>query len=1025
MSSTESYLKGITARFNSGIAREHAYRGDLQNLLESKLKNIQVTNEPARVECGAPDFILQRDSIPVGYIEAKDLGKDLDAKEYKEQFERYLNSLPNIIFTNYLEFKFYLKGENVANIKIAELKNKKVSIIPENFKEFERLLLDFTNQKVQTITSTSILAKMMAGKAQLMASILEKALLSDEENEIDSTLRDQLISFRNILIADLKVNEFADIYAQTVSYGLFAARLHDKSLDSFSRYEAADLIPKSNPFLRNLFGYIAGPNLDDRIKWLVDALVDIFRATDISLLLNDFMSKEGASDPIIHFYENFLQEYDAKIRKNRGVWYTPEPLVSFIVRSIDDVLVDDFKLIDGLSDTSKTEIILNTQNEDKRTKTRYKQIKKEVHKVQVLDPATGTGTFLAEIIKHIYKKFDGQEGAWSDYVEEHLVPRLNGFEILMAPYAMAHLKLDLMLKTMGYEPNRQDRFKIFLTNALEEHHPDTGTLFSSWLAKEANEANFVKRDNPVMIVTGNPPYKKHSVNKGPWISKLMESYKKESTGEKLKERNSKWLNDDYVKFIRYGQFLIEKNGYGILAYVSNNGFLDNPTFRGMRYSLLNNFDKIYILDLHGNSNKKEKSPDGKKDENVFNIKQGVSIGIFVRSPKFRKGKLGEVFKEDIFGLKSDKYNYLNNNSISKIALKKIAYQEPHYFFTEKNFTGKSKYDKGFSLGECFLDFSTGYYTSCDDVVIAPTVSQLKNQVEEAHPSREFDNELVYDTAYRPFDNRKLYYDEELITRSRSKFVKKIDSEDNLILITGKGTKSKSVSHFFVSKFISELKCGEYSMGSYMFPLFMKNKSTGKRRINVSEDVICKFSEAIDLPYSEKETAGNQKEFNGFDLFHYIYAYLYSNKYRAKYEEFLKIDFPTIPYPKDKRAFFSICALGSELVSIHMLKNKKCNNISTKFSVSGDNKVLRTIGQSDFEINKKSATGKVWINDKQYFENVSVDAWEFFVGGYQPAQKWLKDRKGKKLSYDDIKHYQSIIASLEATIDIMEKVDHLI
>jgi predicted helicase len=604
---------------------------------------VRATNEPKRQKCGAPDFILTRKDIPVGFIEAKDIGDpDLDGNKKtgnKEQFDRYKNSLSNLIFTDYLSFHFYSNGQFSQKMVIGEVRNGKIVPLTQNFESFTYLLKYFCTHIGQTITSSKQLAEMMANKARLLADIIEKALLSDEETQENSTLKDQMNAFREILIHDITPKGFADVYAQTIAYGMFAARLHDTSLNSFSRQEAAELIPKSNPFLRKLFAYIAGPDLDDRIKWIVDNLVEVFLACNVEELLKDYGRDTKTEDPVIHFYETFLSEYDPKLRKARGVWYTPQPVVNFIVRAVDDILKSEFNLPQGLADSSRT--------------------KDNVHKVQILDPAAGTGTFLAEVIRQIHTKFEGQQGIWSNYVETQLLPRLNGFELLMASYAMAHLKLDILLKETGYKPAKEQRFRVYLTNSLEEYHPDTGTLFASWLSSEANEANHIKRDTPVMVVMGNPPYSGESANKGEWIMKLMEDYKKEPGGiEKLNERNPKWINDDYVKFLRYGQFYIERNGSGVLAFINAHGFLDNPTFRGMRWNLLKTYDKIYIIDLHGNSKKKETCPDGSKDENVFDIMQGVSINLFVKTGKKKQSELGKIYHSDLYGLRDEKYDYL-------------------------------------------------------------------------------------------------------------------------------------------------------------------------------------------------------------------------------------------------------------------------------------------------------------------------------------------------------------------------------
>lgn len=626
----DQYIESVTKRYKAGNATEHTFRGDLQQLIESLVPEINATNEPKRQSCGAPDYILTKRDIPVGFIEAKNIGdKDLDGLKKsgnKEQFDRYKTSLNNLLFTDYLDFHLYRDGQFVTSIAIAEASPNpskggalELRSLTENYAIFENFIKDFCTHVGQTIKNPKKLAEMMAGKARLLSDVIEKALTSDETHNEDSTLKDQMNAFRQILIHDISPKSFADVYAQTITYGMFAARLHDPTLPTFSRQEAAELIPKSNPFLRKLFGYIAGPDIDDRIKWIVDSLVEIFLACDVEDILSSYGRSTKTEDPIIHFYETFLSEYDPKLRKARGVWYTPQPVVNFIVRAVDDILKTEFDLPQGLADNSKIKIKVKVQGKD---------VEQEVHRVQILDPAAGTGTFLAEVVKHIYKKFEGQQGIWSDYLENHLLPRLNGFELLMASYAMAHLKLDLLLTETGYKPTKEQRFKVYLTNSLEESHPDTGTLFANWLSTEANEANHIKRDTPVMCVIGNPPYSVSSSNKSEWIEKLTADYKKD-----LNEKNIQPLSDDYIKFIRFGQHFIDKNGSGVLAYISNNSFIDGIIHRKMREELKKTFDKIYIINLHGNSKKKETALDGSADQNVFDIMQGVSINIFVKRRK--------------------------------------------------------------------------------------------------------------------------------------------------------------------------------------------------------------------------------------------------------------------------------------------------------------------------------------------------------------------------------------------------------
>jgi len=1058
---TKQYLESVNTRFRSGISREHSYRGDLQTLLETLAPGVLVTNEPARIACGAPDYILTRKGIPIGYIEAKDVGADLDNKTYKEQFDRYKASLPNLIITDYLQFRLFKDGQHASSIRIGEIRNGKVVAIPDQYKQFEDLIKEFSTFTGQTITSASKLAKMMAAKARLLATVIDNALIEDTKEdsnslfqEANSTLRDQLNAFKEVLIHDITPKEFADIYAQTIAYGMFAARLYDPTLDDFSRQEAAELIPKSNPFLRKLFQYIAGYDLDDRIKWIVDALADVFRATDVAAILSSFGKATQQNDPIIHFYETFLAEYDPKLRKSRGVWYTPEPVVNFIVRAVDDILKTEFGLSEGLADTSKIKIKVDTQNPDSRTSSGYRQTEQEVHKVQILDPAAGTGTFLAEVIKQIYSKFQGQEGIWSQYVEDHLIPRLNGFEILMASYAMAHLKLELLLRETGYKAKNEQRLRVYLTNSLEEYHPDTGTLFASWLSSEANEANKVKRDTPVMVILGNPPYSGESQNKGSWIMNLMEDYKKEPGGkEKLKERNPKWINDDYVKFLRYGQYFVERNGEGILAFINPHGFLDNPTFRGMRWHLLKTYDKIYTIDLHGNSNKKEKAPNGSIDENVFDIQQGVSINLFIKSGKKDRTELGKVFHYDLYGDRNSKYDFLWCGSIEAINFNTISNKGPSYILTPKDYTKEKQYNMGFSLPDLFPINSVGIVTARDEFTIHNTKEEVKNTIEEFLTLSDEEARIRFNLGkdvrdwqvgyakkdlqnyypgkgcftkilYRPFDIRWTYYTGDskgFHCYPRKEVMQHFLKGENFGLITARSNKSNTCDHFYISKLIMETKCGERTTQSAIFPLYFYPETesqliiskNSERRPNLNIEIVKQFAEELGLTFTyEKETATGT--FAPMDILDYIYAVLHSPTYRNKYKKFLKIDFPRVPYPKDQETFWRLVTLGSELRQIHLLESPKVEQFITIYPESGDN----TVSKPKYE------ESKVWINDQQYFEGVPLVAWEFYIGGYQPAQKWLKDRKGRVLSYDDIRHYQKIIVALTETDRIMKEIDKI-
>jgi predicted helicase len=1062
------YIESINTRYKSGISREHAYRRDLEELIRELVSGVEITNEPANVtDCGNPDYVITKGKIPVGYIEAKDVGKDLNHKQYKEQFSRYRKALDNLIITDYTWFQFFQNGDLVHEIRIAEITDDGIRPLPENFEQFINLICDFCTFIGQTVKSPKKLAEMMAAKARLLQTILEQAVTADETAQADSSLQDQYHSFKNILIHDLEPKGFADIYAQTLAYGMFAARLHDTTLDDFSRQEAAELIPKTNPFLRRLFGYIAGPDIDDRIKPTVDNLADVFRATNVEQLLKNFGKSTRTNDPIIHFYETFLAEYDPKLRKARGVWYTPEPVVSFIVRAVDELLKTEFGIKDGLADTSKTKIKVEAQGTARtKGKAKGKAIveEREVHKVQILDPATGTGTFLAEVIKFIYNgKFQAMQGAWSGYVEEHLIPRLNGFELLMASYAMAHLKLDMLLAETGYQPKKEQRFNIYLTNSLEEHHPDTGTLFANWLSTEANEANHIKRDTPVMVVLGNPPYSGESANKGEWIMKLMEDYKKEPGGkEKLKEKTSKWINDDYVKFIRYSQHFIEKNGEGILAFINPHGFLDNPTFRGMRWNLLKTYDKIYTLDLHGNTKKKETCPDGSPDVNVFDIEQGVSINLFVKTGKKKPAELGTVYHFNLYGKREVKYGFLHDHDKPDVSFEKLTPLAPTYFFIPQNLVGRDEYTSAFKLTELLPEFSLGVLSKNDSVTVDLEQSELEKRIERFTSSPEDELRTAYNLkkdsrdwvlskaiedlktnpsednfktlTYRPFDTRWTYFTGKpkgFFAYSQNRIMRNLTKGDNWAIITGRQGKAVGGMTWnlaFITNTISDQNI-YYRGGGTVLPLYLYPDSEELaleenqiRKPNLDPDIVAKIAEGLGLEFTnEKEERDGA--FAPIDLLDYIYAVLHSPAYREKYKEFLKIDFPRVPYPTDTEKFWQLVQLGGELRQIHLLESPVVEQFITSYPMDGDNTVTRKMTKTSIGYEPTNdETGRVWINDEQYFDNVPLIAWEFYIGGYQPAQKWLKDRNGRTLSFDDILHYQKIIVALSETDRLMQEID---
>lgn len=1037
--SVQDYLNEVQSKWLTGIAREHAYRPALENLVKKVLPDLTALNDPARIHVGTLDFIIRKGDIDVGYIEAKDVNVNLDKTEKSEQLQRYLD-LDNLILTDYLEFRFYREGVKVDTVRIGDALMGKIQPRPENFEKLKILLEEFGAFKGQTIRSAEKLAIMMARKARLMREVFHEALKREEP----STLKDQCKAFKDILMHDLDEQQFADIYAQTLTYGLFTARLHDPTLEDFSRAEAQNLIPKSNPFLQQLFHYVTGPNLDKRVVWIVDDLCNLFQATNVRRIFEDYGKNTRQTDPVLHFYETFLGTYDKTMREIRGVWYTPEPVVKFIVRAIDDVLKTHFDLKDGIADNSKIEILLDTQTRDDRSPTGYKRVKKEIHKVQLLDVATGTGTFLAETVKQIHEKFVGMEGIWSSYVEKDLLPRMHGFELLMASYAMCHMKLDLLLSELGYKPSNPDeppRVSVYLTNSLEEHHKDADTLFASWLSKEANEASRIKRDMPIMVAFGNPPYSGISSNMNSWIAKnKIEDYKYVD-GVHFGERKH-WLNDDYVQFIRLGEHYIEKNGEGVLAYITNHSYLDNPTFRGMRWHLLNTFDDIYVLDLHGNSLKKETMQDGSPDKNVFDIMQGVSIIIGIKKKRKNKRQLASVYHAELYGKRADKYAFLSENTIQSVEWEKLDYREPYYFFIPKNHEGSEDYQSGFPLDELFPVNVTGIVTARDGLVIDDNREELKNRIEYfANPEntdeqvrqkffgnkkdgkykagdtrswmldvarqkiKDFDHDSKLKIlTNRPFDDCWIYYTPEMIDWGREDFMRNFLDKDNLGLILSKRVEISKFSHVFTSRKMIQHHTMSMKEVNISFPLYRYEAVIGnieQKVANLDPVIFAKI----------KDTAPDATPENIFD---YIYAVLHSPAYRERYAEFLKSDFPRIPYPLDPKIFHDLSDKGSKIRSLHLLESPLLVDTGVTYPISGNNMV----GKHKFE------SSKVWINEDQYFDGVSQTAWEFYIGGYQPAQKWLKDRKGRALTMDDIQHYRKIIKALHETDRLMKEIDQI-
>nr|WP_047165394.1 type ISP restriction/modification enzyme [Sphingomonas sp. Y57] len=1063
----QGYISEIRALYASGQSTEHSFRPALAKLFGSIDPALTVINEPKHLtDVGAPDFVFNRGDVAIGWCEAKDIGKDVRkfvATDYsKAQKERYKKGLPNLIYTNGLDFEFIRDGESVDFITIADL----IPTLParaESFPLLENRLRDFAQVTPLSVTSSAKLAAMMAGKAAIIKDIMGRALVADmKARDATGTATDligQYEAFKASLIHDITVEEFADIYAETIAYGLFAARLHDETPDTFTRAEALDLLPKTNPFLRELFIYIAGPNLDDRLRRVIDELCHVFCSTDMDRVLRNFGKITARQDPFLHFYEDFLAEYNPAKRKARGVWYTPEPVVNFIVRAVDEVLKTEFGLADGLADTSKITIDWDTgQNDPKTGKPAH--IKKEVHRVQILDPATGTGTFLAEVLKLVSERIKGvAPGQLSAYIERDLIPRLHGFELLMASYAMCHMKLDMILTRLGYKPSAMPpRLGVYLTNSLEEGERVEQTLFglSRAIANEAKAASDIKRQTPIMCVIGNPPYSGHSSNKGAWIEGLMADYK--VSPELKRPAQAKWLSDDYVKFMRFAEHMIERNGEGVLGFISNHGYLDNPTFMDMRHHLRQTFDRIYVLDLHGNAKKKEVSPDGSPDKNVFDIQQGVAIIVAVkrRATAGAAKPLARVLHGELWGDRDAKYQQLWGGDNSTLTTQDVSPETSPWRFKPSDKALEAAYQAGFSVADLFAPNgrpAPGIVTTHDEFAISWSAAEAAEKVERLLATSNEDearqhwrlcsqsqwnyaaaksaladgawHQAIIPIAYRPFDTRWTVYNSHVAVHRRERVMSHMFGHRNLALLVTKAVRDAEYAHCFLADKCNEVifLSGVSASNAMCLPLYLypENDTLDQTiRVNFDPKLYAQIRKAAGLngPLAAPDGTDTFRKTTGdarpdeIKVFDYIYGALHSPAYRARYAEFLRIDFPRIPFPASPESFCKISEQGEALRRLHLMESAAIGEALYPFHGDGDSVVDKPRHES----------GQVWINAEQYFDGVTSIAWDFHIGGYRPAQKWLKDRKGRALSYDDIRHYQRIIKTLVETDRIMREIE---
>ncbi len=1038
----KAYLKKIADTSNRGDAREESYYPILKDLLNEYCsligkKNIHITPQPKKTEAGNPDFrVWDGKQHITGYIEAKDPTIDnLDRIEETEQLKRYLHTFPNLILTNFLEFRLYRNGVLIDKALIGRpFWMSKVKTTPPVEKESELLQIfeKFFSFTIPKVYDAKNLAIELAKRTRFLKDEVIANVLKEEEQTGKGFIRNFYKAFKDYLISSLTEDEFSDLYAQTITYGLFAART--RSENGFNRKLAYYNIPETIGILRDVFQFISLGSLPQPMEWIIDDISEILSVADINKILHQYFHEGKGKDPVVHFYETFLSEYDPKTRAMRGVYYTPEPVVSYIVRSLHSILKEQFKRPDGLASNTVT----------------------------VLDPAAGTLTFLAESAKLAVNEFVSKygEGGRENFIKDHILKNFYAFELMMAPYAVGHLKMSFLLEELGYKLQKDDRVKLYLTNTLEmEELAQTELPGMVSLSEESHLAGKVKKEQPILVILGNPPYSGHSSNIGDWISKEIKAYY-QVDGNPLGEKNPKWLQDDYVKFIRFAQWKIDQEGEGVLGFITNHSYLDNPTFRGMRQSLINSFDEVYILDLHGNCLKKEKCPDGSKDENVFDIQQGVAIALFIKktplSSSLGKGgmKRGcKVVHSELWGFREKKYEWLNNNDITTTKWKKIAPKSEYYLFIPRDEKLSVGYEKYLKITGIFPVNSVGIVTSRDEFVIDFDKDKLRRRILQFR-EKKLPDEIIQQTynlkdksnwnlkdareaimkdadweqaftqiLYRPFDIRHIYYHDTVIERSRKEVMQHMIYKNLSLCFMRQVSLEESYTHFFVSEYIVDNRTFLSSKGIiqqaplYLYKekdkpkkrsfrsvmmLFEPAAEYGVKRPNLSADVVAGLSNAFKKTPSPEE------------IFYYIYAVLYSEIYRTRYAEFLKIDFPRVPFTKDYKLFKKMSEYGNRLVDLHLLQSTEL-----------DSPISRLHGEKDNRIEKlkyDEKAGLLYINTIQYFEGISKDVWSYQIGGYQVCDKWLKDRKKRILSLDEIQTYCRIVTAIHKTIEIQIAID---
>ena len=1031
----DTYLDALFDLAQRGDAREESHYPALNDLLNTLARaqgrNIQVTVLPKPTEAGNPDFRVWDGSYQViGYIEAKAPDAKLDPVETSEQLRRYLGTFPNVILTDFYKFRLYRDGALLKRAQLARpfiAQTLKTKPPAEQVKALACLLETFFSFALRPSSTAEDLARKLARRTRFMRDEVIRPELEQQVSVQQGPLYGFYDAFQKYLIAGLTKELFADFYAQTITYGLFAART--RAQGQFNRREAYALIPATIGILRDVFQFISLGQPSPQMEAIVDDIAAVLYAADVQAIPKQYYQQGKGDDPILHFYETFLAEYDTETRERRGVYYTPQPVVRYIVRAVHDLLKTRFGLEDGLADK----------------------------RVTLLDPAAGTLTFPAEAIQLAFQAFTNKYGAGAkgNFLREHILPHFYAFELLMAPYAIGHMKIGFLLETLGVPLRNGERFQFYLTNTLEmEDLQQIAIPGLSSLSQESHLAARVKKQEPILVILGNPPYSGISANQNEWTEKLLktdldgaQSYYTVD-GQPLREKNPKWLQDDYVKFLRFAQWKIHKAGRGIVAMITNHGYLDNPTFRGMRQSLLKTFDEIYILDLHGNSLKRETAPDGSPDENVFDIRQGVAIGIFVKygeSAATKNLSSPRVYHADRYGKREDKYAWLDLHNLSTAGYQPITPVSPSYFFIPRQTQKLQAYQSWPSVTEIFPVNGVGMTTARDEFVIDLDSYNLLNRIRTFKHSDLDDKglhqafgirvkkgwsirkawkelqsiddgqiqEYIQPVLYRPFDVRYIFYHDAVVWRTVKRVMRHMLAGENLgLLVMRQVSLDEDYTHALITSHIVDNRVFASAKGVALeCPLYLYPSTESSdvfqegRRPNLAGWLLSALTDAYGFTPTPEEVLA------------YIYAVLYSPTYRQNYAQELRTDFPRLPFTADGALFRQMAALGQQLIDLHLLR-------STPQLVGGIGGVKYQGQGSDVveKVRYDAAIGRVHINADKYFEGITPEMREYRIGGYQVLEKYLKDRKGRRL--DDPVRYIHIASALAETISLQQQIDAL-